>query len=192
MPLDLAGMASHELGGLGAIAPTELWPLASRYRFFFHPIRWTSLGLALLEAMTIGMPVVAVASTEVASVIDDGVSGVVDTRFDRLVERIRDLLRDPEEARRLGAAGVWHASASGSSASPATGIEPSVRWRKRASRGRRCDAPRGRYAIFSIAGDSSSSSRSSTASSTAPWVEGSPNPTSPRCSRAPPIVTPAR
>ena len=105
VPLDLAGLASHELGGLGAIAPAELWPLASRYRLFFHPIRWTSLGLALLEAMTIGMPVVAVASTEAASVIEDGVSGVVDTRFDRLVDRMRDLHRDPEEARRLGAAG---------------------------------------------------------------------------------------
>ena len=51
------------------------------------------------------MPVVAVASTEAANAIDDGVSGVVDTRFDRLVERMRDLLRDPEEARRLGTAG---------------------------------------------------------------------------------------
>ncbi len=30
-----------------------------RHRAYFHPYRWTSLGLALLEAMTCGLPVLA-------------------------------------------------------------------------------------------------------------------------------------
>ena len=32
-------------------------------RAYFHPYRWTSLGLSLIEAMTIGMPVLALPVT---------------------------------------------------------------------------------------------------------------------------------
>ena len=37
----------------------------ARRRVYLHPIRWTSLGLSLLEAMHLGMPVVALGTTEV-------------------------------------------------------------------------------------------------------------------------------
>ena len=37
----------------------------ARRRLYLHPVRWTSLGLSLLEAMHLGMPVVALATTEV-------------------------------------------------------------------------------------------------------------------------------
>lgn len=102
VPLDLVGMWSEEMGGLGEVPPPELPQFISRYRFFFHPIRYTSLGLAALEAMTIGMPVVALATTEMATVIQNGVSGWIDTDVERLVTRMRELLDDPAEAQRLG------------------------------------------------------------------------------------------
>jgi glycosyltransferase involved in cell wall biosynthesis len=35
----------------------------ARRRVYLHTARWTSLGLSLIEAMYLGMPVVAVAST---------------------------------------------------------------------------------------------------------------------------------
>src|SRR5262249_46653879 len=65
-------------------------------------IRYTSLGLAVCEAMMLGMPIVAVATTEMVSVVDNGVSGFIATDVDLLIEGMRDLLRFPREARRLG------------------------------------------------------------------------------------------
>jgi hypothetical protein len=102
VPLDLVGMFADEAGGLGEVPPPELPAFVARYRFFFHPIRYTSLGLAACEAMMLGMPVVALATTEMATVVDNGVSGWIDTNVDRLVGHMRRLLADPAEARRLG------------------------------------------------------------------------------------------
>jgi hypothetical protein len=102
VPLDLVGMDAESLGGLGEVAPLELARFEARYRFFFNPIRYTSLGLAVIEAMMIGLPVVGLATTEMATVIENGVSGFVDTDVTRLIDPMRDLVSDPERARRLG------------------------------------------------------------------------------------------
>jgi glycosyltransferase involved in cell wall biosynthesis len=102
VPLDLVGMFAEELGGIGEVPPPELAAFIARYRFFFHPIRYTSLGLAACEAMMLGMPVVALATTEMSTVVDNGVSGRIDTSVERLVEHMKELLADPELARRLG------------------------------------------------------------------------------------------
>lgn len=104
VPLDLVGMDAQSLGGIGEISNPELPAFVGAYRFFFNPIRWTSLGLAIVEAMSVGVPIVGLATTELPSVIRDGESGFVDTRVDRLVARMHDLLRDPALARSLGAA----------------------------------------------------------------------------------------
>jgi glycosyltransferase involved in cell wall biosynthesis len=45
---------------------------------------------------------VSLATTEMATVIENGVSGYIDTNVDQLIARMRDLLADPEHARRLG------------------------------------------------------------------------------------------
>ncbi|MBD0347979.1 MAG: glycosyltransferase family 4 protein [Thermoleophilia bacterium] len=102
VPLDLVGIGSEQLGGLGEVPHAELPAFAARYRFLFNPIRYTSLGLAVLEAMAVGLPVVALATTEYATAIENGVSGYVDTRVDTLVKRMHALLSDRDEARRLG------------------------------------------------------------------------------------------
>src|SRR5947209_4152115 len=74
VPLDLVGMFAEEAGGLGEVPPPELPAFVARYRFFFHPIRYTSLGLAAIEAMMVGLPVVALATTELVTVVENGVS----------------------------------------------------------------------------------------------------------------------
>ncbi|MEK6346677.1 MAG: glycosyltransferase family 4 protein [Burkholderia sp.] len=102
VPLDLVGMDAERLGGLGEIGNLDLAAFNARYRFFFNPIRWTSLGLAVVEAMTIGMPIVGLATTELATVIRNGENGFIHTDVDALVEAMQGLLRDPGEARRLG------------------------------------------------------------------------------------------
>ncbi len=100
--LELVGMQSQEAGGRGEIGHEELAEFASHYRFFFNPIRYTSLGLAVCEAMMIGMPVVGLATTEMVKAVQNGVSGYVDTDIDILVERMAELLENPEQAKTLG------------------------------------------------------------------------------------------
>jgi hypothetical protein len=102
VPLDLVGMDAESLGGLGEVAPSELARFASRYRFFFNPIRYTSLGLAVIEAMMIGLPVVGLATTELVTVIENGISGFIATDPGRLIEPMRSLLTDRRAASHLG------------------------------------------------------------------------------------------
>jgi glycosyltransferase involved in cell wall biosynthesis len=102
LPLDLVGLGADRIGGLGEVDNRELPAFMARYRFFFNPIRYTSLGLAIVEAMMAGLPVVGLATTELVTVIRDGENGYVDTRPARLLEAMRGLLADPGEARRLG------------------------------------------------------------------------------------------
>jgi glycosyltransferase involved in cell wall biosynthesis len=106
-PLDVFGMGVAGLGGDRITAyddPQQAWMHAevARRRAYVHLCRWTSLGLSLIEAMQMGMPVLALATTEaVAAVPPD--AGVLDTRVDTLVEAAQWLLDEPEQARRLGA-----------------------------------------------------------------------------------------
>ncbi len=101
IPLDLAGMESAELGGLGAIPLQDLWKMETRYRFFFNPIRYTSLGLAVCEAMMLGMPIIGLATTEMVTAVRNGINGYVDTNVDTLVDHMQRLLDDPSEAAEL-------------------------------------------------------------------------------------------
>lgn len=103
IPLDLVGMGAEEAGGVGEVRHAELPAFAARYRFLFNPIRYTSMGLAVIEAMAIGLPVVGLATTEMATAIENGISGYVDTDPDRLIQRMQLLLNDPELAAQLGA-----------------------------------------------------------------------------------------
>ncbi|MCG2586861.1 glycosyltransferase family 4 protein [Massilia sp. TS11] len=105
LPLDLIGMAADEAGGLGEVQHDALPAFMARYRFFFHPVRYTSLGLALIEAMMLGQPVVGLATTELATVIENGRSGILDTRPDYLAAGMRALLLEPGLARELGERG---------------------------------------------------------------------------------------
>lgn len=102
VPLDIVGMGSEEVGGLGEIPAPELPGFLAQYRFFFNPIRYTSLGLAVCEAMSVGLPIVGLATTEMPETVENGVSGYIHTDIDWLVERMKLLLRDPAHARDLG------------------------------------------------------------------------------------------
>ncbi|MDQ4142532.1 MAG: glycosyltransferase [Actinomycetota bacterium] len=101
VPLDLVGMGSEALGGLGEIPLDRLPKFIARYRFFFNPIRYTSLGLAVCEAMMLGMPIVGLATTQMSVTVQNGVSGYVDTDVDELIRRMRELIADPRRAREL-------------------------------------------------------------------------------------------
>ncbi len=102
VPLDLVGMDAASLGGLGEIPHAQLAAFQSRYRFFFHPVRYTSLGLAVCEAMMLGLPIVGLATTELVTVIQNNVSGYIDTNIDALIQFMQKLIADPDLAKRLG------------------------------------------------------------------------------------------
>ena len=80
----------------------------ARRRVYVHPNRWTSLGLSLIEAMMLGMPVVAVASTETAVAVPPD-TGLLTTRPDELSGAVHRLCQDVELARVLGARARSHA-----------------------------------------------------------------------------------
>lgn len=75
----------------------------ARRRVYLHTTRWTSLGLALIEAMMLGMPVVAVGTTEAPLVVPSA-AGVVATRLPDLARGVSHFLADPDAARVAGQA----------------------------------------------------------------------------------------
>ena len=106
VPVDLAGMNGDDGHDrwLGDLPRDDLHRVLAGYRCFFNPIRWTSLGLAVLEAMAVGLPVVGLATTEMATAVRDGVDGYVHTDPDVLAGHLRRLLADRDEAAHLSAA----------------------------------------------------------------------------------------
>jgi glycosyltransferase involved in cell wall biosynthesis len=100
-PIDLFGMDAARLGGIDDVPQGELHTEIARRRVYVHPIRWTSLGLSLIEAMQLGMPVVALATTEAPEAVPPQ-AGVLSTRVDMLAQAIRDYMSDPDRALAAG------------------------------------------------------------------------------------------
>jgi glycosyltransferase involved in cell wall biosynthesis len=73
----------------------------ARRRAYVHPVRWTSLGLSLIEAMHLGMPVVVLACTEAARAIPPG-AGVLATSVADLVGGLRLVMSDRGYADAIG------------------------------------------------------------------------------------------
>ena len=103
IPIQLAGFENDGLDGLGDIPYARLHRVIADYRFLFSPCRYTSLPLAVIEALTIGMPVVALATTELPDVIQNGVHGYVSNDLDVLIAGMQRLIDAPDHARELGA-----------------------------------------------------------------------------------------
>ncbi|MFC4121134.1 glycosyltransferase [Nonomuraea zeae] len=105
VPLDVFGMqvtglpyATHE-----DLPQHVMHAELARRRVYLHPYRWTSLGLALIEAMTLGLPVVALAATEAVEAVPPE-AGVLSTRVDVLAGALREFVADPERASQAGKA----------------------------------------------------------------------------------------
>ncbi|MFC8619609.1 glycosyltransferase [Micromonospora purpureochromogenes] len=112
-PLDVfgmkvAGLADHlglpadRLASHDDVPQHRMHAELARRRAYLHLCRWTSLGLSLIEAMTMGMPVVALATTEAVEAVPPG-AGALSTRVDALLEAAGRFVTQPAEARRAGA-----------------------------------------------------------------------------------------
>jgi hypothetical protein len=93
---------------VGDLPTARLHRRLAECRVYLHPIRWTSLGLSLIEAMQAGMPVVALATTEAYRAVPPG-AGAVSTDLDVLVRTARELVADPDAARAAGEVARAHA-----------------------------------------------------------------------------------
>jgi glycosyltransferase involved in cell wall biosynthesis len=113
-PLDVFGMGVRGLAARLGLPPERcvehddppqhvLHAHLARRRVYAHPYRWTSLGLALLEAMLLGMPVVALATTEAPHAVPPE-AGVCSNRPEVLHAAVRRFLADPAEAAERGRA----------------------------------------------------------------------------------------
>jgi hypothetical protein len=106
-PIDLFGIdaaaAPASVRGIEDLPQDDLHTEMARRRAYLHPIRWTSLGLSLLEAMHLGMPVVALGTTEAYEAVPPG-AGVVSTKVGVLAAALARLVADREEAAETGRA----------------------------------------------------------------------------------------
>jgi glycosyltransferase involved in cell wall biosynthesis len=113
-PLDVFGMGTRGLPQALGLSPRRvrtyedlpqdrLHAELARRRVYLHLSRWTSLGLSLIEAMHLGLPVVVLATTEAAEAVPPE-AGAVSTRVDELRLALRDLLHDLDAARAAGLA----------------------------------------------------------------------------------------
>ncbi|MEV0825309.1 glycosyltransferase [Nonomuraea rubra] len=105
VPLDVFGMKVDGLpyGTHEDLPQHVMHAELARRRVYLHPYRWTSLGLALIEAMTLGMPVVALAATEAIEAVPPE-AGVLSTKVDVLADALHAFAGDPERASQAGKA----------------------------------------------------------------------------------------
>jgi glycosyltransferase involved in cell wall biosynthesis len=91
---------------LGQLEHTELMPLLSASAVFVWPAVNEALGLGLLEAQAAGTLVLAGAEGGVASIMRDGITGVLTPPRDveQFAERLQQLLNDPEKCQTMGIA----------------------------------------------------------------------------------------
>ncbi|TDC52144.1 glycosyltransferase family 1 protein [Jiangella ureilytica] len=113
-PLDVFGMAVDDLHGAVLVPAGRLRTFAdlsqdrmhaelARRRVYVHLHRWTSLGLSLLEAMHLGMPVVVLGCTEAPFAVPPA-AGCVSVRPSELADAVASFLRDADAARAAGTA----------------------------------------------------------------------------------------
>lgn len=98
---------------VGARDRDELARLIAGARLFLNPSHSETYGLTALEAAACGVPVVASAAGGLVEAVRHGETGLVlDSRDPQdWADAVTGLLRDPDQARRLGAGGLEHARA---------------------------------------------------------------------------------
>jgi glycosyltransferase involved in cell wall biosynthesis len=118
-PVDVFGIDAAKLPDRMTTAPSGVHPCQDldqetlhremgRRRYYLHTARWTSLGLSLLEAMFIGMPVVALGCTEAPLAVPPE-GGAVATDLATLTASARHFIDHPEEAATAGKHARAHA-----------------------------------------------------------------------------------
>lgn len=85
----------------GNVDQSELYVEIARRRAYLHLNRWTSLGLSLIQAMLIGLPVLVLDTTEASRAVPPG-AGALSTDVDGLRRTATRLIADRDEAAACG------------------------------------------------------------------------------------------
>ena len=86
---------SHQrVGFAGNLHPNALYDALAERRVYLHLNRWTSLGLSLIQAMLLGLPVVVLDTTESSRAVPRA-AGARSGDINELVAAARALLADP-------------------------------------------------------------------------------------------------
>ena len=118
VPIDAFGIDGHLLASAlgsrcpqltfaGNLSPAELDDALVDRRAYLHLTRWTSLGLSLIQAMLLGMPVVVLDTTEASRAVPQA-AGVRSSDLAELVTGARRLLADRDLAVERGRAARAH------------------------------------------------------------------------------------
>ena len=111
-PVDVFGMRTELLAGafgplrpdvhsIGDVPTGPMHTALAERRAYVHPMRWTSLGLSLLEAMHLGMPVVVLGMTDAFRAVPPD-AGAVSADVGELVRAAKRLIDRPDAARAAG------------------------------------------------------------------------------------------
>jgi Glycosyl transferases group 1 len=92
-----------QVASMGDVPAPRLWAEVARRRVYLHTARWTSLGMSLVEAMYLGLPVVAVAST-MAPLVVPAEAGVVSADIKTLAYALEGFVTDLATATAAGKA----------------------------------------------------------------------------------------
>jgi hypothetical protein len=115
VPVDVFGIDAHllhaqvadrslRLTGRSGLTQPQVHAEMARRRVYLHPHRWTSLGLSLIEAMMLGLPVAVAASTAAPTAVAPG-GGVVSADVRALRQAVTRFVADPDLARETGLVG---------------------------------------------------------------------------------------
>jgi hypothetical protein len=96
--------AQNRVNYAGNLQPNHLYDAMAERRVYLHLNRWTSLGLSLIQAMLLGMPVVVLDATEASRAVPAAAGGISGD-ITELVTITRALLADSEEAHSRGIIG---------------------------------------------------------------------------------------
>lgn len=102
-PVDVFGIESGAIGGTD-LAQADLHRSLAERRVYLHLARWTSIGLRLIEAMHLGLPVLALATTEAFEAVP-GDAGLVSNDLSRLADTYSYLIADRDAAQAMGQIG---------------------------------------------------------------------------------------
>ncbi len=80
----------------------ELLSLYKNASVFLNTSAWISCPKTILEAMSVGCPIVTTATTSLSDIIKDGVNGYISHNPDELREKLIFLLENPEKGLELG------------------------------------------------------------------------------------------
>ncbi len=101
------GLSTNLVGdnkGMSSVA-NNVYDLLSQYQnasVFLNTSTWSSCPKTVLEAMSVGCPVVTTATTILPDIIENGVNGYVSYENEELRALVMELLSDPDKARELG------------------------------------------------------------------------------------------